>query len=204
MLKGSNLISRLSISFKVSVSSVNSSKSMLHAELNGFLKLIKADVVSFSLQEIQVTAMSFGIIPVPDTIQLNSPTQSFQNLTKHSCLTFSSDGNYITCAIAVLKGWIVISGSLTLKLISFVSLCRIVIGSCSGLVSTISFVPNLPNSTGMSSSLLVSSLFDLRTSLYHNSPMASLKNLKVPLRSNGQSGENYNLYSLVAFGSSMN
>lgn len=52
MLKGSNLISRLSISFKVSVSSVNSSKSMLHAELNGFLKLIKADVVSFSLQEI--------------------------------------------------------------------------------------------------------------------------------------------------------
>jgi len=52
MLKGSNLISRLSINFKVSVSSVNSSKSMLHAELNGFLKLIKADVVSFSLQEI--------------------------------------------------------------------------------------------------------------------------------------------------------
>jgi len=52
MLKGSNLISRLSINFKVSVSSDKSSKSMLHAELNGFLKLIKADVVSFSLQEI--------------------------------------------------------------------------------------------------------------------------------------------------------
>lgn len=51
MLKGSSLISRLSINFKVSVSSVNSSKSMLHAELNGFLKLIKADVVSLSLHE---------------------------------------------------------------------------------------------------------------------------------------------------------
>lgn len=68
MLSGSSLISRLSINFSVSVSSVKSSKSILQAELNGFLKLINAEVVSFSLHEIYVTAISLGMMPVPDTI----------------------------------------------------------------------------------------------------------------------------------------
>lgn len=68
MLSGSSRISRLSMSLSVSVSAVTSSKSMLHGTLKGFLKLMSAEVVSFSLHEIYVTGISFGITPVPDTI----------------------------------------------------------------------------------------------------------------------------------------
>lgn len=68
MLSGSNRISRLSINFSVSVSSVTSSKSMLQAVLKGFLKLMSAEVVSLSLHEMLVTGISCGITPVPDTI----------------------------------------------------------------------------------------------------------------------------------------
>mmetsp|Transcript_25268 Transcript_25268/g.21156 ORF Transcript_25268/g.21156 Transcript_25268/m.21156 type:complete len:226 (-) Transcript_25268:5131-5808(-) len=52
MLKGSKRISRFSISLSVSLSSVIKSKSMLHGVLNGFLKLMRAEVVSLSLHDI--------------------------------------------------------------------------------------------------------------------------------------------------------